>query len=219
MKINIIIDNKKSWFFEKAQRLVSKIKKHATEVNLISDTENIDKKSDVSFFLSCEKYINQKIREKSKFNIVIHASDLPKGKGMSPTTWQILEGKNEIPVTLFEVSDGYDDGDYYLKDSFKLDGTELIHEWQEKLYICMEKMILNFLKSNKDHLSLIKQKGKETIYKRRGPEDSKLDINKSIKSQFNLLRVVDNQRYPAFFNHKGKKYIIKIYKNDNKKTV
>ncbi len=212
MKINIIIDNKNSWFFEKAQRLVTKIKKHATEVNLISDTENIDKKSDISFFLSCEKYINQKIREKSKFNIVIHASDLPKGKGMSPTTWQILEGKNEIPVTLFEVSDGYDDGDYYLKDSFKLDGTELIYEWQEKLYICMEKMILNFLKS-KDHLNSIKQKGKETIYKRRGPEDSKLDINKSIKSQFNLLRVADNQRYPAFFNYKGEKYILKIYKN------
>ena len=42
-------------------------------------------------------------------------------------------------------------------------------------------------------------------------EGSELDINKSIKSQFNMLRVVDNERYPAFFSHKKKKYIIKIY--------
>jgi len=28
------------------------------------------------------------------------------------------------------------------------------------------------------------------------------------------LRVVDNERYPAFFYRQGKKYIIKIYEED-----
>ena len=53
--------------------------------------------------------------------------------------------------------------------------------------------------------------GKGTYYKRRLPEDSEIDIEKSIKKNFNLLRVVDNEKYPAFFYYKGKKFIIKIY--------
>ena len=56
----------------------------------------------------------------------------------------------------------------------------------------------------------IKQTGKESFYRRRKPEDSKLDVDKSIKEQFNLLRTVDNDRYPAYFEMFGRKYIIKI---------
>ena len=56
---------------------------------------------------------------------------------------------------------------------------------------------------------------KKTNYlKRREPEDSKLNVNKSIKSQFNLLRICDNENFPAFFYLSKKKYIIKIYKKN-----
>ena len=53
--------------------------------------------------------------------------------------------------------------------------------------------------------------GKGSYYKKRLPKDSELDIEKSIKKNFNLLRVVDNERYPSFFYYKGKNFIIKIY--------
>ena len=60
------------------------------------------------------------------------------------------------------------------------------------------------------------QIGEESFFKKRGAEDSELDTEQSIKDQFNLLRVVDNEKYPAFFEHLGKKYILKIYKADEK---
>ena len=44
----------------------------------------------------------------NKNNIVVHASDLPKGRGFSPMSWQILEGKNKIKLSekiLFAVED------------------------------------------------------------------------------------------------------------------
>lgn len=211
MKINIVIDNKNSWFHCKVARLIKKIKEAGHKCNLYSGQEKIQGDSDITFFLSCEKYITTETRQKSTYNIVIHASNLPHGKGMSPTTWQILEGKNKIPVTLFEVADKFDAGNYYLKDSFMLDGTELINEWQEKLYQCIERMATKFIKDAKK-LKPIKQKGESTVYKRRKPEDSELDIDKPLKSQFNLLRIVDNDRYPAFFNHKDNIYVVKIYK-------
>lgn len=211
MKINIVIDNKNNWFYEKMPFLIKKIKAMGHSCIFYSQQQAIIKNSDVTFFLGHEGYITKDNREKSKYNIVVHSSDLPKGKGMSPATWQIIEGNNKIPVTLFEVADKIDAGDYYLKDYFQLNGTELIDEWQKKLGECVEKMIIIFI-NNIGSLKAIKQRGKSTIYARRGPKDSQLDINKSIKSQFNLLRVVDNKRYPAFFNYKNNKYILKIYK-------
>ena len=46
----------------------------------------------------------------------------------------------------------------------------------------------------------------------RKPKDQKLDVNKSILSQFNILRTADNKRWPAFFIYKKNKYLLKIKK-------
>jgi methionyl-tRNA formyltransferase len=56
------------------------------------------------------------------------------------------------------------------------------------------------------------QAGLPTYYKRRTPEDSELDPDKPLRDQFNLLRVADNDQYPAFFRHLGHKYVLKIEK-------
>ena len=58
------------------------------------------------------------------------------------------------------------------------------------------------------------QLGEPTYYGRRSRGSSELDAHKTISEQFNLLRVVDNERYPAFFYYKNKKYILKIYNDD-----
>ena len=50
-------------------------------------------KGDVCFYLSYEKIVTKKTLEKYKNNLVVHASDLPKGKGWSPMSWQISRGK------------------------------------------------------------------------------------------------------------------------------
>ena len=60
----------------------------------------------------------------------------------------------------------------------------------------------------------VPQSGEETFYPRRRQKENELDINKAIAEQFNLFRVVDNERYPAHFYINGKKYILKIYKDD-----
>ena len=58
------------------------------------------------------------------------------------------------------------------------------------------------------------QHGKSSYYNKRGPSDSEIDIEKSILENFNLLRTVDNKRYPAFFCLQGKKYKLQIEKYD-----
>ena len=59
-----------------------------------------------------------------------------------------------------------------------------------------------------------KQIGKSSFYKRRYPEDNSLNFNKSIRENFNLLRIGNNELFPSFFYYKSKKYIIKIFKKN-----
>ena len=59
--------------------------------------------------------------------------------------------------------------------------------------------------------SAMPQHGEGTYYTRRRKADSELDPNCSLAEQFNHLRVVDNQSYPAFFQWCGKKFLIKVF--------
>ena len=54
------------------------------------------------------------------------------------------------------------------------------------------------------------QQGAESFYPRRRPVDSRLDAESSLAEQFDRLRVVDNERYPAFFDWRGQRYTLSI---------
>ena len=72
---------------------------------------------------------------------------------------------------------------------------------------------MNFI-DNYPNINHFDQNGDESFYPKRTKKDSELNVSKTIKEQFNLLRVCDNEIYPAFFYINEKKYIIKIYKDD-----
>ena len=61
------------------------------------------------------------------------------------------------------------------------------------------------------------QCGEPSSYGRRRPSDSKLDPHLSLAEQFNLLRVVDNKRYPAFFHLHNHTFQINITEKRNGK--
>ena len=111
---------------------------------------------------------------------------------------------------MFEASHGVDDGDIYMQKELSLSGYELNSELRDKQAKHTIKMCLEFLNNYENHKKPQKQSGEESFYKKRTDKDSELDINKTIKEQFNLLRIVDNENYPAFFYKDNKKYILKI---------
>ena len=175
---------------------------------------------DLAFFLSCGQIVPPEILKKHHHNLVVHESNLPKGKGWSPLTWQILEGKNEISICLFEAQETVDSGEIYIKDILKFKGTELVDELRHIQAMTTIEMCLKFVREYpKIVLKGQKQKGKPSYYKRRKPQDSQLDVDKTIREQFNLLRVVDNERYPAFFEVDGERFILKVEKDDETPTV
>ena len=205
-----ILTNQKSWMNKYNFILKSELENLGHCVKIIHSKKDL-LSGDIAFFLSCFEIISEEYLNLHTHNIVVHASDLPKGKGWSPASWQILEGKNDIPITLFEATNSVDAGDYYIKDILHLDGYELIDDWQNKLGQKIIEMCLSYVKNYKN-MSGISQEGDETFYKRRKAEDSELDINKTLKEQFNLLRIVDNNNYPAYFKYGKNTYYINIFR-------
>lgn len=209
MKITLLLDNPNTWMFPYALSLLAFIKERGHEAVLVRKPEEIEK-GDIAFFLSCEKIIPKSIRDKNIHNLVVHESALPKGKGWSPLTWQILEGKNEIPITLFEAEDAVDSGVIYLQDMMIFRGDELVNELRDVQGKKTIELVLRFIDGYP--LKGKKQKGDATFYSRRRPTDSALNPKLPLSDLFDQLRVADNDRYPAFFEYRGKKYFLRISK-------
>ena len=205
MKIAILTSSNQ-WFVEYTKNLINKI----DNSQLFFNHTEIDATFDIVFILSYHNIIEEKYLKPHKHNIVIHASALPLGKGWAPMFWQILEGKNQIPFSMFEASSGVDNGDIYMQKSLQLSGYELNDKLREKQANFTIDMCLDFINNYEKYKIPIRQKGTESFYKKRGKEDSQIDINKTIKEQFNLLRIVDNKEYPAFFELDGHRYVLKI---------
>ncbi len=126
-------------------------------------------------------------------------------------TWQILEGANGIPITLFEATDALDAGQIYIQQIFELQGTELVEEWRALQARATVRLGVEWLDRYDDVIGEAwPQKGEAIHYRRRRLADSQLDNQRSLAEQFNLLRVVDNQRYPAFVEIEGRRYDLGI---------
>jgi len=212
MRLTVITDNPKSWFIPYAEKLTAELKRDGHQVAFCTDYADV-KQGDCAFLLSCERIVPKEVLSLHSHNIVVHASALPKGKGWSPMTWQILEGKDDVPITLFEAAEKVDSGAVYLRDTIRFEGHELIDELRDALGKKIVEMVLKFAGSY-PKIKGEEQQGTETFYARRRPKDSEIDVNKTLAESFNQLRVVDNERYPAFFRHKGRTYVLKIEKGD-----
>tara|TARA_R110000751_G_scaffold296558_1_gene405830 strand:- start:48 stop:710 length:663 start_codon:yes stop_codon:yes gene_type:complete len=209
MKLTILTDNPNSWIIPFVERFKIFLQENH-QVSHVFD-KNLITPGDILFMLSCEKLVPQKILNLNSNNIVVHPSALPKNRGWSPLTWQILKNKNTIPVSLFEAEEDVDSGPIYLQENIELDGSELINEIKKKQGETTLKLLKKYI-SNRNSLTPLPQEGDPSFCSKITPEHSEINISLSIKDQFNRLRVADNERYPAFFHHKGTKYVLKIYK-------
>ncbi len=54
-----------------------------------------------------------------------------------------------------------------------------------------------------------------TYYHKRTREDSRIDPHHSIADQFDLIRVCDPYRFPAFFEYRGERFTLKLEKLDD----
>lgn len=176
------------------------------DLSIISEIENI-RPCEYLFLISCTTLLSPEKTKDIGLVCVIHESDLPKGRGWSPLAWQILEGKTEIVVSAIVCAEKVDTGDILAQRILKLDGSELSDEINKKAFLVKASLVLDVI----NHPVNKAQMGEPTYYKKRTPQDSELDPDKSIRSQFNLLRICED-RFPAFFHLNEHTYEVRLRK-------
>lgn len=167
---------------------------------------------DILFLVSCSQLVEAPRRAGYSASLVLHASDLPRGRGWSPHVWAVVNGANELILSMLDAEDAVDSGAIWFKTEVLLEGHELLAEINEKLFAA-ELCLMSRAVQEWGAVQPVPQTGGASSYlRKRTPDDSRLDPEKTIAEQFDLLRVVDNVRYPAFFEYRGRRYILKIEK-------
>lgn len=210
-KVGFLFDKDNSWIHNKLSGL-DWLQEFKSKYEFV-ETFKLEEASgfDVLFILGYTKILSNHFLSLNSLNLLVHESALPKGKGFSPVQWQVIDGINEIPVCLIEAVNPVDSGDIFAMTKIKLNGDELLPEIRRSQAIATKNLIVSFLKKY-PAISKYPQAGESTFYRKRETEDDRLDPDKTIREQFNQLRVADNNLYPSYFEINGAKYVIYINK-------
>jgi methionyl-tRNA formyltransferase len=211
MNISILITSIEHPINAYIDKWVEKNKSHQISV-IHSKKELIS--GDILFLISCSDIVSKLERDKFKKTLVIHASDLPHGKGWSPYVWEIINGATNITVSLLEAEDKVDTGDIWKKVNVVISKTALFSEINELIFN-LELKLMDFAIENYNTIKPEKQSNIDSTYwSKRSPKDSEININKAISEQFDLIRVCDPKRFPAYFYKDGVRFNITIEKSN-----
>ncbi len=130
--------------------------------------------------------------------IVFHMTDLPYGRGGSPLQNLILRGHKNTKISAIKVVEELDAGDIYLKKDLDLEGSAgEIYERAANVVVEMIKIIIETNPTPQP------QHGKITKFKRRNPNESKIEDIADIATLHNFVRMLDAPNYPNAFIEKG----------------
>ena len=178
-------------------------------------TSDQAKGGDICFLISCTEILPVEFIQRYTYVLVIHASDLPKGRGWSPHIWAIIQGQEELTVSLLEASEKVDCGDIWHKSTHQIPKYFLYNDIIE----VVNQAHVDMIDYAVEHHAAVDPLPQDlsiapTYLPKRTPVDSEILVSESIASQFNLLRACDNNRFPCFFYLHGKKFKITIESSD-----
>lgn len=193
--------------------LQSWIAKHqAHQIELIRSKSELSA-GDLLFLVSCAEIVSEADRQHYSKALVIHASDLPYGRGWSPHIWQIIGGATVLTLTLLEAANKVDSGDIWKKLQINVSKDALWNEINQSVFDAELKLMDYAI----DNFHAIKPQAQSTDIEptylpKRSPADSRVDPTRTIEEQFDLIRVCDPDRFPAYFELHGFKYRIRLEK-------
>lgn len=211
MKITILCSDPNHPINEFLFRWVEK-KGENHQIKIVRKKVDLDG-GDLLFLISCSEMIDLQTRNLYKKSLVLHASDLPLGRGWSPHIWQIVNGAEEITLSLLEAKDIVDSGPIWKKLRLPIPKNALWYEINEILFSA-EIQLIDFAIEKFSQIEPTEQDQSitPTSYRKRTPSDSRIDPEKSILDQFDKIRVSDPYRFPAFFDLYGARYKIILEK-------
>ncbi len=197
-----------SWILPHVERLVKHTQATGHESQRIAHHEDLAP-GDLLFILGYLRILPDDCLDLHDRNLVVHESDLPKGRGHSPMSWQILEDARQIPFCLFEAVSEVDAGPIYDRRMLHLEGTEVHHEWRELQGLLTVRMVLDFVDQYPE-VTAEPQSGEPTYFERRTRENDEIDGDEPFRRAFHKIRVCDPDEYPAWFEYEDRKFTVHV---------
>ncbi len=174
------------------------------------------------FILAGFPYIfSSKLISLPKFGIInLHGGKLPKYRGGSPLSWQIIKNEKRIGLSVIKINEKIDEGDIITESSFKNVKADTILEIQKKSFKIFNNLTLDALRILEKGGKLKKQKKSNSYFAQRSDDDSKINWNKNAMDVYNFIRAVSypyNGAFAFFFNTKVRIYSSKISRYNPKK--
>jgi methionyl-tRNA formyltransferase len=163
-------------------------------------------KTDLILICSFNKILTKEILSSSKF-VNVHLGDLPRQRGRANVNWAIINGENEITISVHEVTPDLDGGNIYAKFSVRILEKEDVGDIYRKINKILENNLIKVLKRVENGYKGKPQKGKPTYYPTRLPVDGLIDFNKTSREIYNFIRA-QTKPYPGAFTYYGEKKMI-----------
>lgn len=194
----IIIATVKSWNIAHAGILQEELK-NEYEIITITDKDDLlledleDIHPSFIFFPHWSWVIPENIY--SRFEcIIFHMTDLPYGRGGSPLQNLIMRKQYETKITAAEVTKDLDSGDVYLKEDLFIGRGSAEDIYKLASCIIFFRMIPHIIREG---IHPVPQNGEIVPFKRRLPEESKMDLRKKvgIVDVYDFIRMLDAEGY------------------------
>lgn len=177
--------------------------------------------ADIMVTCAYGQILSNELLSMTKFGVInIHSSLLPKYRGSSPVQWAIINGENEIGITIMKTALSLDSGDIILQKSMSLNGNENTSEALEKLSFLGADLIvkaLDLIETGK--AKYIRQNENEmTYYPMLKKNDGEIDFSKSALEIKNFIRGMNPWPCAFIKTDRGILKILEATVIDNDKT-
>jgi len=191
--------------FSNDNKLLMSLTDSSSDINQILISHHID----IAIVVGWYKIINVKLVPNCKF-YGIHYSLLPKYRGNAPLVWQILNGEEDLGISLFEITIGMDEGDIIGQQCFKLNADENIKtalgRAQEASVLLLQENLAKLI--TRQEPRIIQDHTQATYCGLRIPDDGRIDWNLSALDIHNFIRA-QSPPYPGAFTFlNGEKILI-----------
>lgn len=192
---------------------------HKNNQNVISFIKN----NYIDYIFVCGWYfkISQEIINAVDSRIFgVHFSLLPKLRGGAPLNWAILRGEKKTGITIFQISNKIDSGNYIIQKSFSISNSDYINDLIEKSKNLLKKSIKEFvLLFKKKKIILKKQNGKPSYVSQRFIEDSRINWKDDAVNIDKLIRASSKPYFGAFSYINDKKIRVEKALIENNSSI
>lgn len=156
------------------------------------------------------------ILKRHSLRLNVHPTLLPKYRGPTTGAYILINGENFSGSTVHILDTEMDKGDIIVQSKVEISKFDTVRSLQRKVYASEPELVILAFRHLDANLPLIIQDEKcsSTFPRKRRPEDSQIDPQKSLLELFDFIRACDPDEYPAFFYVEGQKVCIKLWRPD-----